>query len=97
MFKLISSVEAAETSFEKGVMKVTYKFTDVIFTPIISLLIGASMIMFFWGLAHFILSEDSTVKENGKRHMVWGVVGLFIIFAVWGIIAFIGDSVESLR
>lgn len=55
------------------------------------------MIMFFWGLAHFILSSDSTVKENGKNHMIWGVVGLFIIFSVWGIIAFIGDSVEALR
>jgi hypothetical protein len=78
-------------------MEITYKFSDVIFTPIIWLLTGGAMIMFFWGLAHFILSSDSTVKENGKSHMVWGLVGLFIIFSVWGIIGFVGDSVESLR
>ena len=96
MFQLISSVHA-ESKFEKGVMTLVEEFSKVIFTPIIWLLGGASIIMFFWGLVHFIISEDGTVKENGKRHMVWGVVGIFIIFSVWGIIAFVGDSVDSLK
>jgi hypothetical protein len=47
MFNLVSSVNAAESSFEKGVMEITYKFSDVIFTPIIWLLTGGAMIMFF--------------------------------------------------
>jgi hypothetical protein len=70
MFKIIPTAEAAGSQFEKGILEVTYKFSDVIFTPIIWLLTGGGMIMFFWGLAHFILSSDSTVKENGKNHMI---------------------------
>lgn len=97
MFKLISSAEAATTSFEEGVMGLTHRISDVILTPIVWLLTGGAMVYFFWGLANFILSSDSKVKENGKQHMIYGVVGLFIIFSVWGIIGFVGDSVQSLK
>jgi hypothetical protein len=60
-------------------------------------LTGAAVILFFYGLASFILNADGTEKESGKKHMISGMVGLFIIFAVWGIVALVGDTVQSFK
>mgnify|MGYP006929370953 CR=1 FL=1 len=55
--------------------------------PFITLLIAAGLLMFFWGLAEFILSagnEDG--RSKGKKHMLWGIVGLFIMVSAKAII-----------
>ena len=58
--------------------------------PIIT---GIALLVFFWGLIKFIASAGDTEKrKDGKQFMVWGVVALFVMFAIWGIIAFINTS-----
>lgn len=53
---------------------------------IIPILIGIALIVFFWGLIKYIKSADK--KSNGKKIMQAGIVSLFIMVSVWGIIAF---------
>jgi hypothetical protein len=36
---------------------------------------------------------DTQARNEGKAHMVWGLVGLFIILSVGGIIGFFNDTV----
>ena len=31
--------------------------------------------------------------QDGKRHVLWGLVGMFIMFSVWGIIGFISETI----
>ncbi len=87
----------SDTAFESGIKTITHKIVDVLITPIEWLLIGASLVMFFYGLVVFLATSESAKKEDGKRHMLWGLVGLFIIFAVWGVVTIVGDTVNSLR
>ncbi len=87
-----------DTAFGQGMMKITEKISDIILTPIVWLLTGAAIIMFLYGLVVFLANnEDSSEKEAGKKHMLYGMAGLLIIFAVWGIINFIGATVNSIR
>jgi len=62
--------------------------------PLIAIAVGVALLVFFWGLAKFIfrVGGDEKAVENGKRLMIWGVVALFVMIAVWGIIGFIGDA-----
>ncbi|MEK7551898.1 MAG: hypothetical protein AAB534_00595 [Patescibacteria group bacterium] len=58
--------------------------------PIIYLMIGVSVVVFLWGIVEFIAKFDSEeVKERGKRNMFWGLIGMFIMFGVFGIIRLI--------
>ena len=53
-----------------------------ILNPLMTLLLAAGLLVFFWGLAQFILnagSEDG--RSLGKKHMLWGVIGMFIMVA----------------
>lgn len=59
---------------------------------LIPIAFAAAVLFFFWGLAKYILSAGDTEKrEQGRNIMIWGVIALFVMASVWGLVAFIGD------
>ena len=65
--------------------------------PALKVLFGLAIVMFLWGLAEFIIYADNEQKRtDGKKHLVWGLIGLFIMFGVWGIIEVIRNFIYSL-
>lgn len=66
-----------------GFIKVAFDLIDLII-PILS---GVIFIIFFYGIAIFILSQGDIVKSKiGKSYMIWSVVGIFLLVSLWGII-----------
>lgn len=62
--------------------------------PIITLLALAAFVVFIWGLVNFVRgADDAEVRDTGKRHMIWGIVGLVIIFGAGAIVQFIIKTV----
>ncbi len=60
-------------------------------TPIV---VGLALLVFFWGLVKFIFaSADDDKRDDGKRLMIWGIIALFVIVSIAGIINFIQDAV----
>lgn len=59
-----------------------------IVNPAIAILFTAAIVVFFWGLIQFIYGagKEEDAKKNGKRHMMWGVIGLFIMLSAFGIL-----------
>ena len=53
---------------------------------IIPILIGVALIFFFYGLIQYIHKPDQ--KGGGKKIMQAGLLSLFVMVSVWGIIAF---------
>lgn len=54
-------------------------------TPIITLIVSGAVVVFLWGVFKFIKSEGKE-KEAGKDMMVWGIVGIFVMVSVWGLV-----------
>jgi len=61
--------------------------SGVITSVLIPLAFALCLFYFFWGMVKYIWSEG-TSKEEGRKFMIWGIVGLFVAFSIWGIIAF---------
>jgi len=62
-------------------------------TKVIPLLGMIAFLVFIWGVARYIRSAGSE-KEIGdsKKLLIWGLVGLFVMVSIWGIIIFLrGD------
>jgi len=71
------------------------RIVEYIFDPAILLVFSIGFMLFVWGLVEFIANPaDTTKKEKGQQHMLWGIVGMFIMIAVGGIIALIDDSFD---
>ncbi len=59
---------------------------------LIPLAIALGLLFFIWGLVQFIAASGSEeAKEEGKRRMVWGIIALFVIVAVWGLVGLLAD------
>jgi hypothetical protein len=56
------------------------------------LVVGLALLAFFWGVAQFIWGGDDK-RAEGKQHMIWGIVGLFVMVSVWGLVGFLGSIV----
>ena len=56
--------------------------------------IGLAIVFFFWGLAKYILlnAGDEEKKKEGRNIMIWGVIALFIMVSIWGIVSVLADT-----
>ncbi|MEK7179347.1 MAG: pilin [Patescibacteria group bacterium] len=61
--------------------------TTAIVNAIVPLVITLALIYFIWGVAKYITAKDDEKKEEARNVMVYGVIGLFFIVSVWGIVA----------
>ncbi len=58
-----------------------------IVNPLMLLLAGAAFVIFVWGVFEFITNAgDETKRSEGKQAILWGLIGLVIIFGAYGII-----------
>lgn len=57
---------------------------------LITIAAGLALLAFFWGLAMFIfrVGGDEKAVDKGKVLMKWGLIALFVLVSVWGIIRF---------
>jgi succinate dehydrogenase/fumarate reductase cytochrome b subunit len=61
---------------------------DAIINPIMALIFGAALVYFLYGLMVFILNAGQEAKRSeGKRHMFWGLIGMFVMVSVFAILS----------
>ena len=61
-----------------------------ILNPIPPILVALAMIYFFWGVGKYMNSGGDAEKlQNGRITIIFGIIGLFVILAVWGLVALI--------
>jgi len=57
---------------------------------LIAIAFAAALLFFFWGVAMYIRSSaDEDAKTEGRRIMIGGVIGIFVIASIWGIVWFL--------
>jgi len=64
--------------------------------PIITLLSLAAFVIFVWGVVQFMANPENDEKRKiGQQHMLWGIIGLIIMFGANAIIALIRQTVGA--
>lgn len=64
-----------------------------IVNPAILLLFSLGFAVFMYGMLEFMWNLNSgEASDKGKQHMIWGVVGMFLMISAYGIIALIDET-----
>jgi hypothetical protein len=64
-----------------------------VLNPIAMLLFAWGFFQFIWGLFNFMRNLNvSSTKEEAQMHMIYGVVGMFVMVAVWGIVNLVANT-----
>jgi hypothetical protein len=65
-----------------------------IIIPITEGLLLFTVLIFIWGVFGLIMhADDPAARATGQKHILWGLVGLFIMISSYGIIRVIGNTV----
>jgi hypothetical protein len=90
-FEFIPVAEASVVTLMKSINK-------VIINPLILFLFALALVYFLYGVAQYILnSNNEEVRKKSRSHMLYGVIGLFIMVAVFGIMNLILRTVGERR
>ena len=82
-------VALAQLDQTEGYMDTILGLLDLLVLIILAL----ALVFFLWGVAKFILNAgDPAEQSKGKSIMFWGLIALFVMTAVWGLVAFIQDE-----
>lgn len=69
-------------------------FATQIVNPIILFLVSLAMLIFLWGMAEYIRGADSIdARKTGRHHMLWGIIGLFIMVSAYAILNILVTSI----
>lgn len=53
---------------------------------LIPFIIALTVLVFLWGVFKFVISNDAEGRKEARGYMVWGIVSLFIMISVWGLV-----------
>ena len=66
---------------------------EEIINPLIILLFALAVMFFLYGMFEFLSNQENEEKKTaGKKHMIWGIVGITIMMGVWFIMYLILDT-----
>lgn len=65
-----------------------------IINKIIPVVIGAAVLVFLWGVLKYVVAGDDPEKRADARwFMVWGIVALFVMVSVWGLVRILQNTI----
>ena len=70
--------------------------SNVVINPILAILFAVGLLVFVYGIVEFLwgLSNDTNHREEGKKHMIWGLVGMFVMVAAYTLITIIARALN---
>ena len=81
----MNGTEDAQTFFD-------HVKTNIV-NPMITLLAVIAFAVFLWGVVDFIWhADDAEKRATGQQHLVWGIIGLVIIFGANAIISILKNT-----
>lgn len=56
---------------------------------VLQILLAVTILVFLYGLMKFMFKgqESDTARSEGRQIMLWGIIGIFVITSIWGLVA----------
>ena len=65
----------------------------VITNAVIPFLVGVAVVAIVWGIFTYIRSAGDTEKiAEGRKTIIYGIIGLFVMLAFWGLVMTVKNS-----
>jgi hypothetical protein len=73
------------------------KFINQVLNPLIKVLFVVVTIVFIWGIITYVAGSqgDEPKLKAGKRIMLWGIIGMFVMASAWGIVKLLCEFFET--
>lgn len=59
---------------------------EKIINLLLPLIVAGAVVWFVWNIARYVMTGDDAAKEQAKSRIIYGIIGLFAMVAVWGLV-----------
>ena len=73
------------------ISSVICKIADIL-DLLIPIVIVLGVLLFVWGVVQYVIADDEEAKKAGKDRMIYGILGLVVIVALWGLVGIVTRS-----
>jgi hypothetical protein len=63
-----------------------------ILNAVLPVLIALGVVYFVWGVITYMIASDEEAKTKGRDRIIFGIIGLAVIIAVWGLVAILRNT-----
>ena len=68
-------------------------FTCLLLDSVVPLLMALAVVVFIYGVIQYMINaNDSAKREEGRNFMIWGIVALFVITSIWGLVKLLAGT-----
>ena len=72
-----------------------FNLTETIINKLAPLLIAIAVIVLLIGIINYIRAGDDEEKRaKGKNEMIYGIIGLFVMVSIWGLVAILSGTFD---
>ena len=88
-------VAIANLTFAVSFSELALNLSNGIIATITKLAFGFAVVFFLWGVFVFVMNADEEKKrEEGKKRILWGLIAIFVMVSVWGLLAAVENSIN---
>ncbi len=92
---ILTYILVPQVHAQSSIHSLVGKVNEFVINPLIALLFALAFVLFVTGLFNFFGNrENGEALEKGKRHMVWGIVGMVVMVSVFGIMRLIISTLD---
>jgi hypothetical protein len=74
-------------AYADSIDELFFKLNDTLLNPIIEFMFIVAFVVFIYGVMQYLRNADQPDKrQQGQKHMLFGLLGFLIMFTVYGII-----------
>lgn len=69
------------------------RVNEIILNPLILLMFSLALVYFAYGVLKFLsLEAGDKARDEARKAIMWGIVGMVVMFSVYGLIRFVLDT-----
>ena len=65
-----------------------------ILDTLIPILVVLGVVYFIWGVITYVIAGDEESKKKGREKMIYGIIGLVVIVALWGLVGIVTNTFD---
>ena len=63
-----------------------------IINTVVLIVIALAFLFFLFSVFKYITTKDEKAKGEARNNMIFGIIGLFVMFAVWGLVKILQNT-----
>ncbi len=75
-----------------GAIGIIDRIQFIMNTRVVPIIIAFALVYFLLGVFQYIQKPEGITSEGARTKMVYGLIGLFVMISVWGLVNLVGDT-----